>query len=299
MDREKTPSNYKTIVFGSFKKVYSFGLLASLIVAMVFAGYATQKGNFELMALPLAQQRATTVSSNQQSSSISSNNGDQASSHSNTQDAISTSSNSDGGASSSSSSSGSTRDTNNLTGDINGLVGNINKNINRIIQNSVQNSVSGTVSASTEVNKMLSGKIASSQLNLKTGTVERIVFGDWSLDAKSGKDAKFSAKFSIHSMPTSSASPPSSSEKLASPGSYSLSNLKINGVQKTNEDMALRGTVDITRQSGASTQSWTAVPTTVSITNHNTLMIMSFDQTSAVSQVFQNVPIIGVITASS
>jgi hypothetical protein len=297
MDREKTPSNYKTIVFGSFKKVYSFGLLASLIVAMVFVGYATQKGNFELMALPLAQQRTTTVSSNQQSSSISSNNGDQASSHSNTQDAISTSSNSDGGASSSS--SGGSSDTNNLTGDINGLVGNINKNINRIIQNSVQNSVSGTVSASTDVNKMLSGKIASSQLNLKTGTVERIVFGDWSLDAKSGKDAKFSAKFSIHSTPTSSASPPSSSEKLASPGSYSLSNLKINGVQKTNEDMTLRGTVDITRQSGTSTQSWTAVPTTVSVTNHSTLMIMSFDQTSAVSQVFQNVPIIGVITASS
>jgi hypothetical protein len=298
MDREKTPSNYKTIVFGSFKKVYSFGLLASLIVAMVFVGYATQKGNFELMALPLAQQRATTVSSNQQSSSISSNNGDQASSHSNTQDAISTSSNSDGGASSSSSSGGSS-DANNLTGDINGLVGNINKNINRIIQNSVQNSVSGTVSASTDVNKMLSGKIASSQLNLKTGTVERIVFGDWSLDAKSGKDAKFSAKFSIHSTPTSSASPPSNSEKLASPGSYSLSNLKINGVQKTNEDMTLRATVDITRQSGTSTQSWTAVPTTVSVTNHSTLMIMSFDQTSAVSQVFQNVPIIGVITASS
>ena len=298
MDREKTPSNYKTMVFGSFKKIYSFGLLASLIVAMVFVGYATQKGNFELMALPLAQQRATTVSSNQQSSSISSNNGDQASSHSNTQDAISTSSNSDGGASSSSSSGGSS-DTNNLTGDINGLVGNINKNINRIIQNSVQNSVSGTVSASTDVNKMLSGKIASSQLNLKTGTVERIVFGDWSLDAKSGKDAKFSAKFSIHSTPTSSAPPPSSSEKLASPGSYSLSNLKINGVQKTNEDMTLRGTVDITRQSGTSTQSWTAVPTTVSVTNHSTLMIMSFDQTSAVSQVFQNVPIIGVVTASS
>jgi hypothetical protein len=63
--------------------------------------------------------------------------------------------------------------------------------------------------------------------------------------------------------------------------------------------MTLRGTVDITRQSGTSTQSWTAVPTTVSVTNHSTLMIMSFDQTSAVSQVFQNVPIIGVITASS
>jgi hypothetical protein len=299
MDREKTNSKYKTTAFGSFKKVSSFVLLASLIAAMVFIGSATQKGNNSgVMALPLAQQRATTVSSNQQSSSISSNNGDQASSHSNTQDAISTSSNSDGGASSSSS-SGVSSDTNNLTGDINGLVGNINKNINRIIQNSVQNSVSGTVSASTEVNKMLSGKIASSQLNLKTGTVERIVFGDWSLDGKSGKDAKFSAKFSIRSTPTSSASPASGSEKLASPGSYSLSNLKINGVQKTNEDMALRGTVDITRQSGTSTQSWTAVPTTVSVTNHSTLMIMSFDQTSAVSQVFQNVPIIGVITASS
>jgi uncharacterized FlaG/YvyC family protein len=298
MDREKTNSKYKTTAFGSFKKVSNFGLLASLIVAMVFLGYATQKGNnSEVIALPQTQPRTTTVSSNQQSSSVSSNNGDQSSSHSNTQDAIATSSNSDSGASSSS--SGSSSDTNNLTGDINGLVGNINKNINRIIQNSVQNSVSGTVSASTDVNKMLSGKIASSQLNLKTGTVERIVFGDWSLDAKSGKDAKFSAKFSIHSTPTSSASPPSSSEKLASPGSYSLSNLKINGVQKTNEDMTLRGTVDITRQSGTSTQSWTAVPTTVSVTNHSTLMIMSFDQTSAVSQVFQNVPIIGVITASS
>jgi trimeric autotransporter adhesin len=302
MHREKTNSKYKKTAFGSFKKVSNFGLLASLIVAMVFFGYTTQKGNnSEAMALPQTQPRTTTVSSNQQSSSMSSsNNGDQASNHSNTQDAISTSSNSDGGASSSSSSSGSSSDTNNLTGDINGLVGNINKNINRIIQNSVQNSVSGTVSASAEVNKMFSGKIASSQLNLKTGTVERIVFGDWSLDAKSGKDAKFSAKFSIHSTPTSSVSPPpSSSEKLASPGSYSLSNLKINGVQKTNEDMTLRGTVDITRQSGTSTQSWMAVPTTVSVTNHSTLMIMSFDQTSPVSQVLQNVPVIGVITASS
>jgi hypothetical protein len=300
MDKEKTNSEYKATPFSSFKKVSKFGLLTSLILAMVFLAYTTQRGNDSVvLALSQTQQRMTTVSSNQQSSSVSSNNNaDQASSHSNTQDAISTSSNSGGGAISSSS-SGSTSDTNNLTGDINGLVGNINRNINKIIQNSVQNSVSGTVSASTEINKMFSGKIASSQLNLKTGTVERIVFGDWSLDAKSGKDAKFSAKFSIRSTPSSSASPPSISDKLASPGSYSLSNLKINGVQKTNEDMALRGTVDITRQSGTATQTWSAVATTVSITNHNTLMIMSFDKTSPVSQVFQNVPIIGVITASS
>lgn len=300
MDKEKTNSEYKATPFSSFKKVSKFGLLTSLILPMVFLAYATQRGNDSVvLALSQTQQRMTTVSSNQQSSSVSSNNNaDQTSSHSNTQDAISTSSNSGGGGAISSSSSGSTSDTNNLTGDINGLVGNINRNINKIIQNSVQNSVSGTVSASTEINKMFSGKIASSQLNLKTGTVERIVFGDWSLDAKSGKDAKFSAKFSIRSTPSSSASPPIS-DKLASPGSYSLSNLKINGVQKTNEDMALRGTVDITRQSGTATQTWSAVPTTVSITNHNTLMIMSFDKTSPVSQVFQNVPIIGVITASS
>ena len=290
----------KGSVITNIKKMPKRGLFLSMIISasiISLTWLVSNNANALALLLPVSPQKITTVASvTQQSNSAFSSDGNQTSIQSNTNDGTTSSS------SISSSSSGS--NANNLSNDINSLVGNIGKDVNKIIQNSVQKSTSGVVSASTDINKMLAGKIASSQLNLVNGKVERVVFGDWSLDAKSGQNTKYSAKFAIRASSESSA--PSSStaaSKLMAIGNYALSNLNVNSVQRTNEDMILRGTVDVSRQSSTTpnqtTQSWIGIPVTISITNGNSVMSISFDKDSPVSQVFQNIPILGLVTKSS
>jgi len=275
-------------------------IIGSTMLVAVLISPMFNNGNLGIGAISQIHKQTTLVSSSKDSSSSTSSstdsNGNSASFTSNTGDTIAATGVGDGNSSSSNSGDSSTANT--LGNDIRGMVGNL---LQKDLGNTIQKSVHSTVAASTDINKMYSGKIASSQINLQTGNVERVLFGDWSLDAKTAKEPKFSAKFSIRSSIEGSKDPATASTtstKLMTVGSYTLTNLKVNSIQKTNDDTTLRGTVDVSKH-GASSTSWVGVPVTTSITNHNTVFTITFDKGSPVSKVFQNIPITGMVTSRS
>jgi hypothetical protein len=293
--------NKKTQISKFNKKSKLAMIIGSTMLVAVLMSPLVNNGNLGIGATSQIHKQTTMVSSSKDSSSSTSSstdsNGNSASFTSNTGDTIAATGTGDG-STGGSNSGGSSSTANSLGNDIRGMVGNL---LQKDLGNTIQKSVHSTVAASTDINKMYSGKIASSQINLQTGNVERVLFGDWSLDAKTAKDPKFSAKFSIRSSVEGSKDPattPTASSKLMTVGSYTLSNLKVNSIQKTNDDTTLRGTVDVSKH-GASSTSWVGVPVTASITNHNTVFTITFDKGSPVSKVFQNIPITGMVTSSS
>jgi len=186
----------------------------------------------------------------------------------------------------------------NTYSEFNGILGNLGNDINRMVQSNVQKTIS---SASTNINKTLTGKITGSQINLKSGNVERVLFGDWSLDAKGTTGTKFTAKFAVRTLAEASKQPNSANAKSVAVGIYSLGNVKVNSVQQQNSDLTLRGTVDVSAVHGTNgvAQSWKNVPISISISNQDSVIIIGFDKKSAPGNIFQNVPIVGVVLTSS
>ncbi|HYX51458.1 MAG TPA: hypothetical protein VE843_17050, partial [Ktedonobacteraceae bacterium] len=179
-----------------------------------------------------------------------------------------------------------------------GILGNLGNDINRMVQSNVQKTIS---SASTTINKTLTGKITASQINLKSGNVERVLFGDWSLDAKGTTGTTFTAKFAVRTLDEASKQINSANTKSVVADIYSLGNVKVNSVQQQNSDLTLRGTADVSAVHGTNgaSQSWNGIPISISISNQDSVIIIGFDKKSAPGNIFQNVPIVGVVLTSS
>jgi hypothetical protein len=143
--------------------------------------------------------------------------------------------------------------------------------------------ISSTTTNTTPV--QLSGKIASSRINLNNGNVEQVLFGDWSVNVRSIDDASFVADFSAHS---------SNSSNNQEDAHYRIGNLKLTSLQRTNENIALGGTVDVAEEKGART--WEESPVTILLINDRAIVIR-FEQ-QGLNEVFSNQPIIGVVVAS-
>jgi hypothetical protein len=156
-------------------------------------------------------------------------------------------------------------------------------------------------SASTNINKTLTGKITASEINLKSGNLERVLFGDWSLDTKGTTGTKFTAKFAIRTSAQAGKQINSANTKPVATNIYSLGNVKVNSAQQQNSDLTLRGTVDISAVHGTNgaSQSWKDIPVTISIANQDSVILIGFDKKSDSGNVFQNVPIVGVVLTSS
>ena len=179
-----------------------------------------------------------------------------------------------------------------------GILGNLGNDINRMVQSNVQKTIS---SASTTINKTLTGKITASQINLKSGNVERVLFGDWSLDAKGTTGTTFTAKFAVRTLDEASKQINSANTKSVVADIYSLGNVKVNSVQQQNSDLTLRGTADVSAVHGTNgaSQSWNGIPISISISNQDSVIIIGFDKKSEPGNIFQNVPIVGVVLTSS
>jgi hypothetical protein len=130
----------------------------------------------------------------------------------------------------------------------------------------------------------LSGKIASSRINLINGNVEQVLFGDWSVNVRSIGDASFVADFSARN----------SSSNNQEDAHYRIGNLKLNTLSRANENIALGGTVDVTEEKGART--WEESPVTILLIN-NRAMVIGFEQ-QELNEVFSSQPIIGAVAAS-
>ena len=125
----------------------------------------------------------------------------------------------------------------------------------------------------------LSGKIASSQLNLTTGSVEAVLFGDWTLESTGG-EASFEANFT---------------QTLTTDNStvdYGISNITVTSVQKVNDSLFLSGSADVA--SSNATLAATRASVTVMVID-NGLMAISFGDSQAGS-LFGGMPVTGVVS---
>jgi cytoskeletal protein RodZ len=145
-----------------------------------------------------------------------------------------------------------------------------------------QNSGSDTVSSSNtivsrtdgnlQIDRQSSGRIASSTLNLTSGEVEAVLFGDWSLDGTSGFVANFAYKPSNGTAPIG----------------YVMSGFELHSINQINDDLVMAGTIDV-----ASNSITTLQDTPVTIMIQNGILVVGFEKGTETSNLFGGIPILG------
>ncbi|MDQ3998685.1 MAG: hypothetical protein M3208_00525 [Thermoproteota archaeon] len=132
--------------------------------------------------------------------------------------------------------------------------------------------VSRTGNDNLQLDRQLSGKIASSRLNLTSGEVEAVLFGDWSLIGSSGFVANFIYKPSNGTTPLE----------------YKMSGLELHSINQINDNLVLGGTIDVTSNSTAALQD---APVTTMV--QNGILAVGFGNVTEASNLFGGIPIIG------
>jgi hypothetical protein len=183
------------------------------------------------------------------------------------------------------------------------------KDLTTSLSDSIKKSVNKLIIDANGNGQSYSGKIASSQINPNNGKVEKVLFGNWTLNSKPNQGTKFLAKFSTNKeqaqSSTTNKTTSSSTTAIEKPVTFVIDNLKANSVQRANEDLTLGGTVDIFDHLGnggvAASKSWKNIPVTISIKNHASNLIIMFDKNSpaALSKEFSDSLLTGVVTSKS
>jgi cytoskeletal protein RodZ len=145
-----------------------------------------------------------------------------------------------------------------------------------------QNSGSDSVSSSNtivsrtdgnlQIDRQSSGRIASSTLNLTSGEVEAVLFGDWSLNGTSGFVANFAYKPSNGTAPIG----------------YVMSGFELHSINQINDDLVMAGTIDV-----ASNSITTLQDTPVTIMIQNGILVVGFEKETETSNLFGGIPILG------
>jgi hypothetical protein len=123
-----------------------------------------------------------------------------------------------------------------------------------------------------QIDRQSSGKIASSRLNLTTGEVEAVLFGDWSLNSTSGFVTNFTYK------------PSNGTGSIE----YRMSGLNVNSVNQINDNLVLAGTIDVMSNNRTVLQD-----TPVTIMIQNGILAVGFENKTETTNLFGAVPIIG------
>jgi hypothetical protein len=132
--------------------------------------------------------------------------------------------------------------------------------------------VTSTGNDNLQIDRQSSGKIASSRLNLTSGEVEAVLFGDWSLNGTSGFVANFIYK-------------PSNG---TDPIEYEMSRLELHSVNRINDNLVMLGTIDVASNSGAVLQ---YAPVTIMI--QNGILAVGFGNATEATDLFGGIPILG------
>jgi hypothetical protein len=131
---------------------------------------------------------------------------------------------------------------------------------------------SRTGSDNLQIDRQSSGKIASSRLNLTSGEVEAVLFGDWSLNGTSGFVANFIYKPSNGTAPLE----------------YKMSGLELHSINQINDNLVLAGTIDVASNSTAVLQD---APVTTMI--QNGILAVGFGNATEATDLFGGIPILG------
>ena len=132
--------------------------------------------------------------------------------------------------------------------------------------------VTSTSTDNLQIDRQSSGKIASSRLNLTSGEVEAVLFGDWSLNSTSGFGTNFIYR------------PSNGSDSIQ----YGMSGLDVRSVNRINENLVLAGTIDVVSNSRTVLQD---APVTIMI--QNGILVVGFGNTNEATALFGGVPILG------
>lgn len=132
--------------------------------------------------------------------------------------------------------------------------------------------VTSTSSDNLQIDMQSSGKIASSRLNLTSGEVEAVLFGDWSLNGTSGFVTNFVYR------------PSNGSDSIQ----YGMSGLGVHSVNRINDNLVLAGTIDVVSNGQTVLQD---APVTIMI--QNGILVVGFGNTIGTSDLFGGIPIIG------
>jgi hypothetical protein len=123
-----------------------------------------------------------------------------------------------------------------------------------------------------KIDRQSSGKIASSHLNLTSGVVEAVLFGDWSLNGTAGFTAHFTYK------------PANGTAHIE----YEMNGLQLRSIQEINDSLVMAGTIDVASNSTIALQD---TPTTIMI--ENGILVVGFEKGTEASNLFRGIPILG------
>jgi hypothetical protein len=138
----------------------------------------------------------------------------------------------------------------------------------------------------------LSGKIASSEVNLNNGTVEKVLLGNWSLDSEQGNSPILLVDFDVLS--NSNGVP----LKQAATENFMINNLTVNSMQQNDGNTEIGGSVDVIQQVGNQQKGvWNDVGMRLLLTNN--VLVLTLDESSEPGQIFAQSPIVGFITQST
>lgn len=126
------------------------------------------------------------------------------------------------------------------------------------------------------VDRNLSGKIASTQFNSTSGSIEGVLFGNWSLDSSNGT-TNFVATFTR--------TPFNNTGNVIE---YKMSNLQLYSVQQINNNLVLQGRIDV---SSNGTTALADVPATIMI--QDSILVVGFGRDTQAGNLFSGIPIIG------
>ena len=132
--------------------------------------------------------------------------------------------------------------------------------------------VSRTGNDNLQIDRQSSGKIASSRLNLTSGEVEAVLFGDWSLNGTSGFVANFIYK------------PSNGTDSIE----YEMSGLEVNSINQINDNLVMAGTIDVASNSRAVLQD---APVTIMI--QNGILVIGFGNATDATDLFGGIPTLG------
>lgn len=162
-------------------------------------------------------------------------------------------------------------------------------NLGGDLRGSIEGLLSDLTDLASSTGEQLTGKIASSAINLDNGTVEKVLLGNWSLDSKQGGRPMLLVDFdvlnNINGIPT----------RQVANENFMISNLTVSSMQQNDGNTEIGGSVDVTQLQGNQQQRvWNDVGARLLLTNG--VLVLTLDESSEPGQIFARNPIVGFIT---
>jgi hypothetical protein len=137
---------------------------------------------------------------------------------------------------------------------------------------SSSNTIISRTDGDLRIDRQSSGKITSSQLNLTSGEVDAVLFGDWSLNGTAGFITNFIYR----------------PENGTAPIEYEMNGLALRSVSEINDSLVMAGTIDIASNSTTALQD---APVTIMI--QNGILVVGFEKGTEANNLFRGIPILG------